>query len=140
MACVVDIARAAVARGKPVALATSGLRDHVEAHLARTNSAVAAKLLGEWESALRLLDEMEQRSLQPNVISFNAALSALEKARQWEQAVQLLDEASAAGVRLSQETLVEVLCACAATRAAPRRASPSSASSPYSSLSSSNLS
>ena len=28
------------------------LRGYVEAHLARTNSAVAAKLLGEWESAL----------------------------------------------------------------------------------------
>ena len=31
--CVVVIARAAVARGVPVAVATSGLREHVEAHI-----------------------------------------------------------------------------------------------------------
>ena len=39
IACVVEIARAAVASGKPVALATSGLRDHVEAHLAHAGLA-----------------------------------------------------------------------------------------------------
>ena len=41
---------------------------------------------------LQLLDEMQQRRLEPNVISFIATISACEKGRQWEKALQLLDE------------------------------------------------
>ena len=47
---------------------------------------------GEWEKALELQDEMQQRRLEPDVISFNAAVSACEKVGQWEIALQLLNE------------------------------------------------
>ena len=42
--------------------------------------------------ALQLLDEMPQRRLDPDVISFSAAISACEKSEQWEKALELLDE------------------------------------------------
>ncbi len=35
---------------------------------------------------------MQQRRLEPDVIRYNAAISAYEKGGQWEKALQLLDE------------------------------------------------
>merc|ERR1712054_276066 len=35
---------------------------------------------------------MQQRRLEPDVISFSAAISACEKDGQWEKALQMLDE------------------------------------------------
>ena len=53
---------------------------------------------GKWERALALLDEMPQRSLEPNVISFNAAISACEKGSQWERALSLLEDMQSRGL------------------------------------------
>ena len=39
-----------------------------------------------------LHDQMRKVDLTPNVISFNAAISASEKGRQWEGAGSLLDK------------------------------------------------
>ena len=47
----------------------------------------ACKKGGQWEKALQQLDEMQQRRLEPDVISFNAAIRACEKAEQWEKAL-----------------------------------------------------
>ena len=44
------------------------------------------------EQTLQLLREMQRQSVEPNVISYNAAISACEKGAQPEQALQLLRE------------------------------------------------
>ena len=41
---------------------------------------------------LPVLSEMQQRLLDPDVISFNAAISACEKGEQWQQALGMLSE------------------------------------------------
>ena len=46
----------------------------------------------QWEEALGLLQEMVHKLLTPNVVSFNAAMSACEKGKQWEGALGLLHE------------------------------------------------
>ena len=43
-----------------------------------------------WEEALRLLQEMLQRSLTPDVVSHSAAISACEKGKHWQGALRLL--------------------------------------------------
>ena len=37
-----------------------------------------------------MLQEMWRYQLEPNVISYNSAISACEKGQQWEQALSLL--------------------------------------------------
>ena len=46
----------------------------------------------QWEQALSLLQEMGRSQLQPDVVSYSAAISACEKGQQWEQALGLLQE------------------------------------------------
>ena len=57
----------------------------------------ACKKCGQWEKALQLLDEMQQRRLEPDVISFNAAISACEKSFHHREADRLYQEAGIAG-------------------------------------------
>ena len=38
---------------------------------------------GQWAFALRLLDEMRERGVEPNVVTYNAAISACKKGAQW---------------------------------------------------------
>ena len=51
----------------------------------------------QWEAALGLLREMPRRSLQPDVISCSAAISACEEGVQWEAALGLLQEMPSCG-------------------------------------------
>merc|ERR1711904_202411 len=48
--------------------------------------------------ALSLLHQMRECGVTPDVISFNAAISACEKGGQWEQALALLDKMRKNGV------------------------------------------
>jgi len=48
--------------------------------------------------ALELLSEMKARGLQPDVISYNAAISACEKGLQWEKTLELLSEMNSRGL------------------------------------------
>ena len=77
----------------------------------------AARVSKQWRLAKRLLQQMGDRDVERGARAYGAAIAACRRGgAPASEAVQLLDEASAADVRLSQETLVEVLCACAATR------------------------
>ena len=58
------------------------LIEYEQIHLSKESS-------GGSKVTLQLLDEMQQRRLEPNVINFNATISACEKGRQWEKALQL---------------------------------------------------
>ena len=42
---------------------------------------------------------MRQKSLEPNVITYNAAISACEKAKQAEKALELLEEMRQGGLK-----------------------------------------
>ena len=39
-----------------------------------------------------LLSEMEEENLEPDVISFNAAISSCAKSKEWERALELLSQ------------------------------------------------
>ena len=73
------------------------------------------------EQALQLLREMQRQSVKPDVISYNAAISACEKGAQPEQAVQLL--------RAMQQQSVEpdVIRCSASISACEKRARPEQA-------------
>lgn len=45
-----------------------------------------------WQSALYLLQSMEEASMKPNLVAQNAALSACEKAKRWQNALALLEQ------------------------------------------------
>ena len=42
--------------------------------------------------ALQLLDAIQQRKLEPNMINFNAVIGASKKNGRWKQALELLGE------------------------------------------------
>ncbi|CAK0790319.1 unnamed protein product, partial [Prorocentrum cordatum] len=44
----------------------------------------------QWQRALALLSEMREAKLEPNVISYNAWISACAKGEQWQRALALL--------------------------------------------------
>ncbi|CAK0789736.1 unnamed protein product [Prorocentrum cordatum] len=46
----------------------------------------------QWQRALALLSEMQEAKLKPNVISYNAGISACEKGKQWQRTLALLSE------------------------------------------------
>jgi len=48
--------------------------------------------------ALKLLDDLCDRGLLPDIISFNSAISACESVGQWETALNMLDEMRARGI------------------------------------------
>jgi len=57
---------------------------------AEHGAARGGKAAGGWHRALELLEEMQARGVAPDVISFNAAMSACEKEGRWREALQLL--------------------------------------------------
>ena len=52
----------------------------------------------QWCAALKLLAEMQDQGLVPDVITYNAAISACEKGSQWQQALKLLAEMQGQGL------------------------------------------
>ena len=48
--------------------------------------------------SLNLLAEMQDQGLEPNVITYSAAISTCEKGSQWQQALELLAEMQAQGL------------------------------------------
>ncbi len=45
------------------------------------------------------METMQARGVQPNVISYNAAISVCEKGRQWQLALQIMETMQAGGVQ-----------------------------------------
>ena len=66
-----------------------------------------------WKRALSLLDEMRASNVMPDVISFNAAISACGKAGKWERALSLLEEMRASGVMPDVISFSAAILACA---------------------------
>ena len=66
----------------------------------------------QWERALSLLDEMRERGVTPDVISFSAAISACEKAGKWERVLSLLDEMRERGVAPNVISFSAAISAC----------------------------
>ncbi|EOD11948.1 hypothetical protein EMIHUDRAFT_459720 [Emiliania huxleyi CCMP1516] len=85
---------------------SSGLRVAVSAAI---NACGAA---GDWKAALFLLDEIRRSGARPDLISWNAALAALDKGRQPRRAVAILDEMAAAGVQPDAVSYNTALLAC----------------------------
>jgi len=52
----------------------------------------ALALDGQWRRALRLLREMQEMGVQPNLITYNQVLSAMSKDKQVEKALGMLEE------------------------------------------------
>lgn len=70
---------------------------------------------GKWEQALDLLARMRQVGVRPDLLSYNATLSACAKGRKWREAVALLRRMPGGGVppdRVSYELAVKVCGNC----------------------------
>ena len=55
---------------------------------------------------------MRQRGLEPDVITYSAAISACEKGSQWERALELLDEMRQRGLEPDVITYSAAISAC----------------------------
>ena len=64
------------------------------------------------QRALALLEEMQSRGFEPNVIAFNVAISACEKGKQSERALELLDEMQARGLQPDVISFSAAISAC----------------------------
>lgn len=69
-------------------------------------------LIQEWEKALVLLSQMENKALQLDIISFDAGISACEKASEWEQALVLLDLSTQKALQPNVITCSALISAC----------------------------
>ena len=61
---------------------------------------------------LQLFDDMQQREVEPDVITFNALISACEKEHQAEKALQLFDEMQQRGLEPDVITHTALCSAC----------------------------
>jgi pentatricopeptide repeat protein len=61
---------------------------------------------------VELFEEMQRRGVQPNVITWNAAISACAKGAQWERAVELFEEMQRRGVQPDVITWSAAISAC----------------------------
>ena len=66
----------------------------------------------EWERALGLLDEMESKEMKPDIISYDAGISACEKACEWEQAIVLLQDLNIKKLQPTIVTCSALISAC----------------------------
>ena len=64
------------------------------------------------QRALALLEEMKSRSVEPDVISFSAAISACGAGGQWERALSLLEEMRTRGVEPNVYSFNATISAC----------------------------
>lgn len=53
---------------------------------------------GQWQEALRLLEELSDFGLSPDAISYNTAAAACARAQKWNQAQEVIDRGREAGV------------------------------------------
>jgi pentatricopeptide repeat domain-containing protein 1 len=60
----------------------------------------------DWKKTLEVLREMEDRGVQPDAMSYNAAISACEKSGQYEKALNLWREMEERGVQLPEESTI----------------------------------
>jgi len=67
---------------------------------------------GEWKPALKLLDEMKERSIARNSISYNAAIKSCWDSGAWEQALQLLQNMEEHGIERDRVTFNAAIRAC----------------------------
>ncbi len=58
------------------------------------------------------LDEMQAKGLTPDVITYNAAISACDKGRQWQEALRLVYEMLAKGLTPDVITYNAAIFAC----------------------------
>ena len=66
---------------------------------------------GQWKKALQLFEEMRNNGIVPNVISYNATISACEKGGEWKKALQLFQEMRNNGIQsdvISYKTIIGV--------------------------------
>merc|ERR1712070_203271 len=59
-----------------------------------------------------LFEEMQGRGVQPNIITWSAAISACEKGAQWERALELFEEMQQRGVEPNVITWSAAISAC----------------------------
>jgi len=71
----------------------------------------------DWEQALDLLDEMRQRGIAPNVITYNSAITAAGKGKQSATAVALIRRMREEGIEPDSITCVTALPATATATA-----------------------
>ena len=58
----------------------------------------------QWEKSVKLLGEMWERGVRPDVTAYNSAIKACGDGGQWERAVGLLEEMSEQGIRPNADT------------------------------------
>ena len=66
----------------------------------------------EWQCAIELLDEMTERGIEPDVISYSAAISACEKGGEWQRALELLDAIRRRGLAPNVISYSAAISAC----------------------------
>lgn len=62
--------------------------------------------------ALDLLEELQGIMLEPDIVTFNAAISACEKSNQWKEALALVSEAQRQGISCDVITFNAAISAC----------------------------
>ena len=72
----------------------------------------AMSATGQWEPALRLFHAMLEDTVQPNVLSCSATISACEKAGRWQQALFLLFDAPTARIEVNVVSGNAAISAC----------------------------
>ena len=71
------------------------------------------RMRGEWRQALELLQMSKSKYIvNPDVITYNAAISACEKGRQWKRALELLEEMANRGLEPNVITYSAAISAC----------------------------
>eukprot|EP00435_Cladocopium_sp_Y103_P027638 s3428_g6.t2 len=71
-----------------------------------------AETEGDWKTALVLMNGLESKELQADVITYNAAVSCCEKSRQWQRALNLLRQLQERRLRCSIISYNAAISAC----------------------------
>jgi len=50
----------------------------------------ACSVAGEWQRALALLRDMEDRGMQPNLVCYTSVITACQRAGEWRKALNIL--------------------------------------------------
>ena len=66
-----------------------------------------------WTEALRLLKEMRQKGVPPNVFNYSCAINRCAKGGKWQCALDLLEEMRRCGLAPNENTYSSVINACA---------------------------